>query len=57
MKAIILLVLAFQEGPPPTPLQRALNDLEPTGNWHYDDLEAGFAEAKRSAKPLLLVFR
>ncbi len=27
------------------------------GAWIYDDLPAGFAEAKRSGKPMLVVFR
>lgn len=41
----------------PGPLQKSLNDLEPKGAWAYNDLAAGFAEAKKSGKPLLVVFR
>jgi hypothetical protein len=37
-------------------LKAALKD-EVKGNWIYDDAPAGFAEAKKSGKPLLLVFR
>lgn len=27
------------------------------GQWFYEDMSAGFAEAKRTGKPLLIVFR
>jgi hypothetical protein len=32
-------------------------EIEGDGHWIYNDLEAGFAEAKASGKPLLVVFR
>ena len=54
---VLLLALLGQEDPPPTPLQKALNDMEPRGAWHYDDLAAGTAEAKKTSKPLLVVLR
>ncbi len=38
-------------------LRVALKDDAVKGNWHYDDLNAGIAEAKKSAKPMLIVFR
>jgi len=38
-------------------LREKLGDLELAGNWFYDDLEGGFAEAKKTGKPLLVVFR
>lgn len=41
----------------PTPLQRSLNDLEVHGSWIYNDLDAGFAQSKKTGKPLLVVFR
>ena len=41
----------------PGPLQKSLNDLEVKGPWVYNDLPAGFAEAKKTGKPLLIVFR
>jgi hypothetical protein len=41
----------------PNPLQKSLNDLEVKGPWLYNDLNEGFAEAKKSGKPLLVVFR
>jgi hypothetical protein len=53
----LLAALALQGDPPATPLQKALNDLEPRGAWHYDDLAGGLAEARRTGKPLLVVLR
>ena len=38
-------------------LQEALRDHDPEGPWHYNDPAAGFAEAKATGKPLLIVFR
>ena len=38
-------------------LRTALKDTEPAGNWHYDNLASGILDAKRSKKPLLIVFR
>jgi hypothetical protein len=32
-------------------------ELESRTDWLYNDLDAGFAEAKRSKKPLMIVFR
>ena len=38
-------------------LRTALKDTEIVGNWIYDDLDAGVAEAKKSGKPMMIVFR
>jgi hypothetical protein len=38
-------------------LRTALKDTEVKGDWNYDDLGAGFAEAKKSGKPMMIVFR
>ena len=38
-------------------LRTALKDTEVKGNWIYDDLGAGFDEAKKSGKPMMIVFR
>ena len=38
-------------------LKTALKDTEVQGDWIYDDLPAGFAQAKKSGKPMLIVFR
>lgn len=32
-------------------------DIEQAGAWIYDDVAAGFAEAAKTGKPLLFVFR
>jgi hypothetical protein len=37
--------------------QKALNDLDVAPEWIYDDLPAGLAQAKKTGKPLLVVFR
>jgi len=40
--------------------ERVLNDrkeVEATGQWIYNDLPKGFAEAARTRKPMLVVFR
>jgi hypothetical protein len=56
MGMLLLGTLAAQE-PAPTELQKSLNDLEVKGPWNYNDLPTGFAQAKKSGKPLLVVFR
>ena len=38
-------------------LQQSLNDTEVHASWIYNDVDAGFAEAKKTGKPLLVVFR
>ena len=38
-------------------LRNALHDNDLVGTWIYDDLEAGCAEAKKTGKPMLVVFR
>jgi hypothetical protein len=38
-------------------LRAALKDTEPKGDWMYDDLALGFADAKKSGRPLMVVFR
>ncbi len=55
MRTLVLLALLAPQDP--TPLQRALNDLEPRGDWHYENLAAGFAEARKTGKPLCVVIR
>jgi serine protease Do len=39
------------------PLQKSLNDMEVQGDWIYNDIDKGFAESKKTGKPLLVVFR
>ena len=38
-------------------LRKQLKDVDLVGRWIYDDVDAGFTEAKRTGKPLLIVFR
>jgi hypothetical protein len=38
-------------------IQKELKDTEVKGEWHYNDLASGLADAKRTGKPLLVVFR
>ena len=50
----LLLVSAISQD---NPLREALRDSDPEGPWHYNDLAGGFAEARSTGKPLLIVFR
>ena len=38
-------------------VKNALSDDQVGGKWIYDDIDAGFAKAKETGKPLLFVFR
>jgi hypothetical protein len=38
-------------------LRTGLKDTEVKGDWIYDDLPAGYAEARKSGKPMMIVFR
>ena len=38
-------------------LRVALKDVQPVGEWFYDDIDRGFAEAEKTKKPLMVVFR
>ena len=38
-------------------LRQSLGDNELAGPWIYDDLEAGYAEAKRLDRPMMVVIR
>ncbi len=44
-------------GADPAALMKQLSDLDVQGAWIYNDLDAGFAEARRTGKPLLVVLR
>lgn len=48
---------AVAQEPSKDALRKALKDFDLPGNWIYDDVGAGFAEAQRTGKPLLVVFR
>ena len=56
----LLAVLFLAAVPPqqdPEALRRAIGDVALTGPWIYDDVNAGFAEAKKSGKPLAIFLR
>ena len=62
MKAAVLTALALLAIPAVQAgdnekLRTALGDTAPVGEWIYDDLQAGFAEAGRTGKPLMVVLR
>lgn len=38
-------------------LKTSMKDVDIPASWIYDDIDAGFAEAKRTGKPLLVAFR
>jgi hypothetical protein len=38
-------------------LRQSLKDTDLEGDWIYDDVAAGFARARATGKPLLIVFR
>ena len=54
--AAACLSLAAQDGAKDQ-LRVALKDNEVKGDWIYDDLPAGVAAAKKSGKPMMVVFR
>ncbi len=51
------LLLARTQDPQKEALRAKLKDTTTAGAWIYDDLAAGFALAKKSNKPMLVVFR
>jgi hypothetical protein len=38
-------------------LKASLKEVDIPASWIYDDIDAGFAEAKKTGKPLLVAFR
>lgn len=52
--ACLLLSLAPQDK---TALKESMKDVDVPAAWIYDDVDAGFAEAKKTGKPLLVAFR
>jgi hypothetical protein len=45
------------EGSAKEELRKSLKDFDDAASWVYDDLESAFATARKTAKPLLVVFR
>ena len=46
-----------QDGGAKEQLRIALKDDNVKGDWIYDDLASGYAAAKKSGKPMMVVFR
>jgi serine protease Do len=57
LAALACLVAAAPQDPEKDRLRQALGDNDLVGTWIYDDLPAGYAEAKKSGKPLMAVIR
>ena len=53
---LVLLALSAPSGDKEK-LREALGDSALAGTWIYDDMAAGFSEAGRTGKPLLVVLR
>jgi len=53
----LLLATTLAHADDKTQLRAALKDSEPKGDWIYDDLAKGFADAKRTNRPLMVVLR
>ena len=53
---VFLAALAFPAGDKDK-LRDALGDKSLAGAWIYDDVDAGFAEARKTGKPLMVVLR
>jgi hypothetical protein len=52
----VLLALS-PAAPAQTDLQRRLKDTQVRPHWIYDDIPAGFEQARATGKPLLVLFR
>ena len=57
LAAVLLLAAAEVQDPAKQRLRDALGDNALAGTWIYDDVEAGYAEASRTGKPLMVVIR
>lgn len=56
--AVALLgIAAVQQNPRQEQLRKKLKDTNLAGTWIYDDINAGTRLAKKTKKPLLVVFR
>ena len=58
--AVVLLSVVVSAPAAEDRRERVLNDrkeVEASGQWIYNDLPKGFAEATRTRKPMLVVFR
>lgn len=53
----LMLMTAAASAQSPEQLKKMLKDDAVRGDWNYDNLEAGFAKAKATGKPMLVIFR
>lgn len=53
----LLFVVTPLEAQDKNPLRDKLKDNVADASWVYDDIDKGFAEAKKTGKPMLVVFR
>ena len=54
---LVACLASSSQEPSKEALKTALKDADLPASWIYDDIPAGFAEAKKSGKPMLVVFR
>lgn len=57
MRPMIALAIAFAFPQDAEEVRRAVEDTALVGPWIYEDVNAGFAEAKKSGKPLAVFLR
>lgn len=57
MKHIALLLALAVPPQDKEKLKTALKDTEVRGDWVYDELDAGLAQAKKAGKPAFVVLR
>jgi serine protease Do len=57
LAALLVLCASEVQDPAKQRLRDALKDTAPAGTWIYDDVDAGYAEASRTGKPLMVVIR
>ena len=60
MKALLIPILLLALSTPAgdkEKLREAMGDTGLAGTWIYDDLDAGYAEAARTGRPLMVVLR
>ncbi len=57
MTLVLVLFAATAVVAKDSPLKEALQDDLVTGDWIYEDMAAGYAQAEKTGKPLLVSFR
>jgi hypothetical protein len=57
MKTVLLALALLSPAQDKGDLKTALKDVDVAARWIYDDLDAGYAEARKTGKPMLVVLR